>query len=271
MKFNFKYLIIVLFGVIVLLSCSGSNGKKVTEQKKEIINIEIQVKKELVTFTAADGLTITGDLYTHQNKENVPFIILFHQAGFSRGEYNETSDKFLELGFNCLAIDQRSGNEVNVVINETHKQAVEEGLPTEYTDAMPDLKAAINYVKDSLKPEKLFILGSSYSSVLSLIIAAQNSDAIDGVLAFSPGEYFEYNKTSIVEFAKEISIPVFITSAKSEYNNWKDIFEAIPGSNKVKYIPEVESIHGSRALWKTTEGSEECWNAVELFLLEKIK
>lgn len=268
MKMNRVYLAVALLTSGVLLSCSNTIRKKGSEQIKEVEKIEIRVKKELITFLAADGLTITGDLYTHQNKENIPFIILFHQAGYSRGEYNNSADKFLELGYNCLAIDQRSGSEVNGVINKTHKLAVDKGLPTEYTDAMPDLEAAINYVKDSLKPEKLFILGSSYSSVLSLIIAAQNPDAVDAVLAFSPGEYFEYKGTSIIEYAKEISVPVFITSAKSEYNNWKAIFEAIPGNNKVKYIPEIESIHGSSALWKTTEGSEDCWKAVEQFLEE---
>lgn len=196
----------------------------------------------------------------------MPFVILFHQAGFSRGEYIETADKFLELGFNCMAIDQRSGDQVNGVINETYKLAKEKNLPTEYMDAMPDIEAAVDFVRDSFEPDALYILGSSYSSVLSIIYAAQNPDAVDGVLAFSPGEYFAYDERAVADYASELMTPIFITSAKNEYENWKGIYNAIPEGDKIKFIPEVESIHGSRALWESTEGNKECWKAVKRFL-----
>lgn len=264
MKKRITILSAIVFA-IVTISCSTKNSKN--EQKQKVVNIEIKVKKELITFNSSDDLTVSADLYTHENRENdIPFIILFHQAGYSRGEYNETADKFLELGFNCLAVDQRSGNEVNDIANKTNKQAVAKGLNTEYIDAMPDLLNAISYVRSNYNPNKLIILGSSYSSVLSLIIASQYPDSLSAVLAFSPGEYFKFNETTVKDYASEIEIPVFITSAKSEYERWSEIYEGIPEGKKFKYVPEVESIHGSRALWITTEGSDECWEAVEEFL-----
>lgn len=257
----------VLALTLLVISCSNSSNKSQKVAKEEI-KIEIKVKKELINFESEDGLSITADLYTHENKADLPFIILFHQAGFSRGEYNETADKFLEMGFNCMAVDQRSGDQVNGVINETNKLAKEKGMPTEYMHAMPDIEAAIEFVKDSLEPESLYILGSSYSSVLSIIYAAQNPDAVDGVLAFSPGEYFAYDDRTVADYAAELMTPIFITSAKSEYSNWKEIYGGIPDGDKLKFIPEVESIHGSRALWESTEGSKECWKAVKKFLGE---
>ena len=45
--------------------------------------------KETITFKAEDGLEITADVYI-QYELTKPFIILFHQAGWSRGEYLET-------------------------------------------------------------------------------------------------------------------------------------------------------------------------------------
>lgn len=270
MKQFFSNLLILITVMAWGFSCSSGNTKKGNDVKdSEELTIEIKIMKEEITFQTEDKLTVTADLYAHQDKENRPFIILFHQAGYSRGEYKETADKFLELGYNCLATDQRSGNEVNGVINKTHLAAVEMGLPTEYTDAMPDLLAAIEYVKDTYEPDNLFILGSSYSASLSLIIAAQNPDAVDAVLAFSPGEYFEFEEATILEYASEILVPVFITSAKSEYEKWSEIFNLIPDDGKRKFIPEVESIHGSRALWKNTEGNKTCWKAVEEFLKDK--
>ena len=48
--------------------------------------------QEKITFLAEDGLLITADLYEINPKK--PYILLFHQAGYSRGEYKETTQKF---------------------------------------------------------------------------------------------------------------------------------------------------------------------------------
>jgi len=266
MRLKFVYILSITWLLIVFNSCSSEGNKKNTKKKDELVKIESKIKKELVTFQSEDGLTITGDLYTNESIHEAPFIILFHQARYSRGEYIETADKFLELGYNCLAIDQRSGDEVNGVINETHKEALVKGYATEYIDAMPDLMAAIEFVKQNFEFDELLILGSSYSASLALIIAAQNPGMVDGVLAFSPGEYFKYDDTTIEQFASEIIVPVFITSAREERKEWKAIYEAINDDDKQKYIPEDEGIHGASALWKTTEGNKKYWKAVEKFL-----
>ena len=70
--------------------------------------------KKKVTFTAEDGLEITADLYVE--KEEYPYILLFHQAESSRGEYNETAIKLAKLRYNCLAVDLRSGNNSNYTL-----------------------------------------------------------------------------------------------------------------------------------------------------------
>jgi hypothetical protein len=71
--------------------------------------------KHKVTFIASDSLRITADLYL--NNYNYPFILLFHQNGYSRGEYAEIAGKLMNLGYNCLAVDLRSGGKVNYVKN----------------------------------------------------------------------------------------------------------------------------------------------------------
>ena len=98
---------------------------------------------ETITFSSKDGLKVTADLYqTHP--DTAPFILLFHQAGWSRGEYLEIAPKLNKLGFNCLAVDQRSGNKVNNVPNETFRKAQQEMKPTQYLTAIPDMEAAIS-------------------------------------------------------------------------------------------------------------------------------
>ena len=83
--------------------------------------------QQMVTFFSSDGLTVTADLYLKD--KSYPFIILFHQANFSRGEYQETAPKLMKLGYNCLAVDLRSGKEVNFIKNETAAKAHEKNLP----------------------------------------------------------------------------------------------------------------------------------------------
>src|SRR5687768_9393059 len=84
---------------------------------------------ETITFPSKDGITITGDMY--MINDTMPYMLLCHQAGYSRGEYKETAKRFNKLGFNCLAIDQRSGNEVNGVKNMTAEAAKKAGKSTD--------------------------------------------------------------------------------------------------------------------------------------------
>jgi len=101
--------------------------------------------QQKVTFESKDGLTITADLYVSSTQN--PYIILLHQAGYSRGEYHEIAPRLVNLGYNCLALDQRSGDGVNYIKNETAVRAKEKNLPVSYLDALPDIHAAIDFMK----------------------------------------------------------------------------------------------------------------------------
>jgi len=220
--------------------------------------------QETITYPSQDGVTITADLYDAGSNDT--FILLFHQAGWSRGEYKETAPKLNALGYNCLAIDQRSGGAVNDVKNNTSAAAKEQGKKTKYIDAFPDIEASVAYVKKTYNPKKIIIWGSSYSSSLVLKFAGDNPDAIQGVLSFSPGEYFG-SKTFIAESAKNIQAPVFITSAKNEKKNWIDTYNALNPTTKQSFLPEGgNGNHGSRALWSKHSEHKEYWTAVEDFL-----
>jgi pimeloyl-ACP methyl ester carboxylesterase len=223
------------------------------------------VAAETITFDAKDGLTVTGDLYLTDDL-SAPFVLLCHQAGYSRGEYLEIAPKLNKLGYNCLAIDQRSGRGVNGIVNETNKAAQSAGLPVGYTAAYPDLEAALNYLVESYHPTQLIAWGSSYSASLVLILAAEHPQEIQAALAFSPGEYFSFNDQHIKDYAKKITQPVFITSSKSEAPAWRDIAGAISSTGCVFFVPQGSGVHGSSALMEKTKNNAEYWTAVEDFL-----
>ncbi len=222
-----------------------------------------------VSFPSTDGLEITADLYSPHADAGTPFILLFHQAGWSRGEYREIAPKLGELGFNCLAVDQRSGGEVNGVANETHPRAEEQGLATEYTDALADLEASVAWAREKHAKGELLIWGSSYSAALVLKLAGDQPEEIEGVLAFAPGEYFESAgrpKDWITRSASKIADPVFITSARDEKPKWWGIWESIGSQEKSHYLPETAGNHGSRALWERFEDSPGYWTSLRAFL-----
>jgi dienelactone hydrolase len=218
---------------------------------------------ETMTIPSEDDLPLTVDYYESTGTRGT--IVLFHQAGFSRGSYREIAPRLAEAGFASLAVDQRSGNTVNGVANETTKAAISAGKSTQFDDALLDMRAALTYAR-SIHPNRPVIgWGSSYSSSLILTIAADRPDLVDGSLSFSPGEYFS-NSTRIRTAAANVNVPAFITSAKSEVASWSPIFEAIMSPEKVSFVPEVAGSHGSSTLWPTTEGNDAYWVAVEDFL-----
>jgi len=220
---------------------------------------------ETIYLTTDDGLTVTADLYKIQ-KENAPIILLFHQAGYSRGAYRSIAPKLNAMGFHCLALDQRSGKAVKEVVNETNQQAVKNGMGTKYADALTDLQAALAYANKNFQG-KCLVWGSSYSASLVFRLAADAPDKIDGLLAFSPGEYFTMEGKQIAAFAASVKCPVFVTSAKNEHSRWKDIYEAV-ASGKAYYLPSSKGYHGSKALWPENQGSDKAWEAVTTFLVQ---
>ncbi len=225
--------------------------------------------KNTITFPSKDGLIITADIYITNPDKSAPFIVLFHQAEWSRGEYIEIAPKLNEMGFNCIAVDQRSGRSINGVLNETLRKAKEEGKETTYVEALKDIEASLEYTRKNYSDGKIIAWGSSYSAALVLKIAGDNPDLVDGVLSFAPGEYFKkFGKSStwIQESAMNINDPVFITSANKEKSKWSVIFDSIQSNEKVSYVPTTSGNHGSRALWEKFDDSQGYWDAVTEFL-----
>ncbi len=239
-----------LFFLVMIMGCDSEKNK---------------FTGETLSIPGKDGIRIRADFYRTECL-NKPLILLFHQAGYSRGEYREIGPKLNALGFCCLAIDQRSGSIVKDVINETAGQAKKKGLNTEYIDALPDLCATIDYVLEkNYASNGVILLGSSYSASLIFISGSKYKEQVKGLVAFSPGEYFTFDGKSISEFAGDVSCPVFITSSQTEKDEWEEIYRQIK-SEKTFYLPDFKGYHGAKALWEENNGNESYWEALKDFL-----
>jgi len=218
--------------------------------------------KRTINFKSQDNLDITADIYTAESSKGL--ILLCHQARYSRGEYIDTASKLNDEGYSCMAIDQRSGGEVKGVINETNKRAKEQGLPTEYTDAKQDILSAIDYCYKLNGDKPVILVGSSYSASLSLLIASEENNFVKAVVAFSPGEYLA--GIDLTEKLFNIQIPTLALSSKDES---EDVRKLLSNANLEligQFIPSVQGVHGSSALWPETQGNQEYWNSFLEFL-----
>ena len=222
----------------------------------------IVAQKQTVTFFAQDSVVITADTYFLENMN--PTILLCHQAGYSRGEYIDTARKLNAVGFSCMAIDQRSGKEVNGIINKTAINANSKKLNVGYAGAKQDLVAAINYLYNLNGNEPIILVGSSYSASLALWIAS-NNNKVKAVAAFSPGEYL--NGKNLAEIIKPLNIPAFITSSRREIKPVEKLLRYTNSNKITHYKPIKTGIHGSRAIWETTDGYDGYWDAFKGFLL----
>jgi pimeloyl-ACP methyl ester carboxylesterase len=225
--------------------------------------------EQVITFPSTDNLLLTADSYTPHTSNTTPVIVLFHQAGSSRGEYDDIAPKLNTLGFNCLAVDLRSGEFSRGKDNETAIRASKAGLAGRYVDALPDVIAALQFARTRYPDSKVIAWGSSYSASLALKVAGDHPELADAVIAFSPGEYFSHlgqSKTWIRDAARNIRAPVFITSSKDEAESWQAIYEVIPSAEKVSFLPATPGRHGARALWGKYDDSTAYWTAVTEFL-----
>ncbi len=225
-----------------------------------IFSFYILEAQEKVSFIAEDGLEITADLY--ETNPSKPYIILLHQAGYSRGEYRQVANKFIKFGYNCLAVDLRSGGEVNYIQNHTALLAIQQGYSADFLSSKKDIEAAINWVQKR-NHEPVILFGSSFSASLSLLIAKENSN-IKAVIAFSPGEFFTPEIT--VQLAiRDLNKPVFVASSHRENPYVDTLLSFVPSTNKTIFAPKTGGEHGSKSLWKSNPNNQEYWLALTMF------
>jgi dienelactone hydrolase len=229
-----------------------------------LLCVQTMEGQQPITLTASDGVKVFGTYHEAKSKA-APIILLFHQAESSRYEYDSISPRLLAAGFSVLAIDQRSGGSMWGHENETVAHL---GKSTDYLDALPDLKAAVEWTRAGNRKREVILWGSSYSASLVFILGAENPGQVAGIVAFSPGEYFT-DPHLIRDAAAKVHVPVFVTSAgdPDEIAAAKAILAVVPVKDRLQYVPTF-GVHGSSTLRddRNPKGAPANWEAVMAFL-----
>jgi dienelactone hydrolase len=110
---------------------------------------------------------------------------------------------------------------------------------------------------------------SSYSAALVFLLAARHPGDVNGVVAFSPGEYLA-NKIAVRDAARKVEVPVFIDQASGadEIAQSAAILQAVKSADKQQLLSRSKSTHGSSTLRSDANptGAETHWMAVLTFL-----
>lgn len=182
-------------------------------------------------------------------------------------EYADIAPKLNEMGYNCFAVDLRSGGPFAGKPNATNVRATEKGLKPEMIDAQQDIAAAIDFLYKKYN-QNVIVWGSSFSSSLALLESV-NNPKVKATIGFSPGDYFSDAAPSLATVFSKIGKPYLVTSSKQE----AEVLNVLIGSSKLKenqqqFIPKSDGFHGSRALWTGQKGADEYWKVIKEFLIK---
>jgi dienelactone hydrolase len=221
-----------------------------------------------VSFKAADGVQVFGDVYASPRGEREPVILLFHQAGSdARGEYTVIAERLQKNGYNVVAIDQRSGGDRFGGVNRT--MAGLEDKEIGYCEAYPDLVAALTFAREHGFYGRLAVWGSSYSAGLVFKLAAENSEQVNAVLGFSPASGGPMADCSPSDYLDKVKAPVLALRPKREMEidsvrKQKADFEM---AGMQTYVADP-GVHGSSMLnpVRVAASTEATWAVVLEFL-----
>lgn len=220
---------------------------------------------ETVQLAAADGVKVFGEVWRAAGAKP-PIIVAFHQADSSSAEYAPIAPRLVRAGYTVLAIDQRSGAGA---FGGSNRTAAGLGREASYEEALPDLEAALAWAKANAHGAPVVVWGSSYSAALVFLLAARHPVDVNGVVAFSPGEYLA-NKTAVRDAARKVEVPVYIDQAADaeEVAQSAAILQAVKGADKQQLQSRSNSTHGSSTLRADANpaGAETHWLAVLKFL-----
>ena len=190
----------------------------------------VNAQKTVVSFPSADSLELTADLYFLA--DSLPYLLLMHEQGSSRGEFESLAERFQKMDYNCMAVDIRNGGNANFISNETVRQTRTGNYILGREEVENDIRASVNYAFNKSGKE-VVLLGSGATGSLCLKICKE-MDEVKGVIALSPGEFYA-PFLSIQDTISNIQKQVFVASTKTEYPYIEQMLSGIDDEFKTSF------------------------------------
>ena len=137
---------------------------------------------EEVEFETSDGVLIKGTL-TPAREEGGPAVILVHQFGSNRGDWDELGPILNQRGYTTLAYDIRGMGESTELVDGGF---VDTSAGAAYLDAFPlDTEAAADLLRSEHDPAAIGVVGASVGSNTAFVASGSGFE-LDGAVALSP-------------------------------------------------------------------------------------
>lgn len=176
-----KYILIVIIiilgiGAILLLNFNTSkiSPPKSTSSAVTIPSNPLSQLFEEVKFSAADGYKISGSFYPSSSKQKSKTVILVHQFGSNRHDFDILIPELLNSGFTVLDYDIRG-------------MGKSQNGPTQINDFPKDVIGAVNFLKTKAEvdPDKIAIIGASVGANVAYVVSGSVPD-IKAAISLSP-------------------------------------------------------------------------------------
>lgn len=240
---------------------AGQNAEAGAQESEKIV--------ERVTLSR-ERKPLFMEFYASPTNATAPVLVLFHQGRSSKAEYRPIVPRLRARGYTCLAVDLSMGEICNGIQNLTAKTAFRRGRRIHYDDVLVDMLDAIDWARERCPGSKIVAWGSSYSASLSLVLAAAHPERIDGVIALSPGEYFETEKSAtwVRESIGALACPAYLAATEADAADLRALLAVLPEGLTASSLSPT-SVRGSPALWEESAGFEACWEPLEAFLRDR--
>jgi dienelactone hydrolase len=141
------------------------------------VSAALAAEPQTVTFTARDGVQISGALYVPE-KTPAPAVVLLNMLGRSHRDWDETAARLVDAGFAVLAVDFRQ----SPVIDPEAADAV----LSPYAPLVLDAEAARAYLaaRPEVNPGRIGVAGASLGANVA-VLAAGNDPSVRSMALLS--------------------------------------------------------------------------------------
>lgn len=147
-----------------------------------------------VSFTGTDGVVISADLEYPSGAGPFPVVILLHEFGQDRSQWNPYRDFFIAEGFAVLRYDIRG-------FGQSTLSSIPGAQATWFASMPTDLVAAVRFLKEQQRfyAKKIFVVGSGLGANIAYIGSGTSSD-IDKTVMLSPSVLPQLDGSDIDNF-----------------------------------------------------------------------
>lgn len=166
-----------LIAAVLLAGCAGSANDSA-------LRLNASGAPEVVSYQAQDGVRIIADFYAPLNGGPAPVVLLLHQFGGERDQWDPIVADILRWGYAILAPDLRSfGDSTTILIGGAEERYELEDLD----DIALDVAAAIDYLatRQDINNEAIAIIGASLGGNLAYVASGAYPEVL-AAISISP-------------------------------------------------------------------------------------